>query len=331
MTPLSPCREDPVQVRDFTYHRPTTLVQACELGRTLGSAARYLAGGTELLVDFRNGRDSAEHLISLQDIPELRAIRRDRDGLRIGGLATLAEVADAPEVRRFFLPLSEAIQTMAGVQIRNQGTIGGNFCRAVPCADTPPICIAAEAQLCLAGPKGDRTIPAETFFTGPRQTAIQPGEILAEILIPTQPKTSGASYQRFSLRTGSSLAVAAVAARITLEGRRIADARIVLGAVAPIPLLAKRCAEELTGNTPSDERFRQAARIAAAEAKPITDLRGSAEFRRELVEVLTVRALTAATARAGGGGAARGRKAARGASGSRPASKPTPRRGGRPK
>lgn len=287
-----------MEVGDFALHRPATLVEACELARNLGEKARYLAGGTELLVDFRSRRDCAGHLISLQRISDLRLISQDGDALRIGALATLSEVAESPIVRRVFPALSEAVLTMAGVQIRNQGTIGGNFCRAVPCADTPPVCIAGGARLRLVDGNGDRILPAEEFFLGPRKTAIRPGEILSEILIPSQPAASGASYQRFSLRRGSALAVAAVAARVILDAERIAEARVVLGAVAPVPLPATRCAGLLTGQAPSRDLFARAASEAAAEAKPVTDLRGTESYRRELVAVLAARALTEATERA---------------------------------
>jgi carbon-monoxide dehydrogenase medium subunit len=289
-----------MEVAQFSYHRPTTLVEACELGRTLGDKARYLAGGTELLVDFRKERDAAEHLIALHRVPDLKGIREDAESLRIGALSTLAEVSESPLVRRAFPALCEAVLTMAGVQIRNQGTIGGNFCRAVPCADTPPICIAGEARLRLVTTGGERSLPAEEFFIGPRETLLQPGELLAEILIPAQPAASGASYQRFSLRRGSALAVASVAARVTLKNKKISDARVVLGAVAPVPLPATECAKGLVGRAPSSDLFARAARSAAAEARPITDLRGSEAYRRDLIQVLAARAFAEATARARG-------------------------------
>lgn len=289
-----------MEVCDYTYHRPTTLAAACDLGRTFGAEGRYLAGGTELLVDLKNKRDTAEHVISLQDVSELKQIKQADGVLYIGAMATLSEVAESAHVQQIFPPLGEAVLSMAGVQIRNQGTIGGNFCRAVPCADTPPICIGAGARLRIVGAEAERFVPAESFFVGPRQTVLQTDEILAEIQIPAQPPGSGASYQRFSLRGGSSLAVAAVAVRLVLNGNQIEEARVVLNAVAPLPLVAVECAEVLAGQKPSDELFAQAGEIAAQEAKPISDLRGSEEFRRELVAVLTSRALTEATARARG-------------------------------
>ncbi len=287
-------------IPEFRYHRPTTIAAACELGRAYGAASRFLAGGTELLVDLRNKRDQADHLISLRDIPELRRIQADADGLKIGALATLTAVAESPLITDTLPALREAVLTMAGLQIRNQGTIGGNFCRAVPCADTPPICIAAGASLRSVGAAKERILAAEDFFVGPRATVLQPDEILVEVQIPPRPRGFGARYERFSLRRGSALAVASVAAAVVLAGDQIKDVRVVLGSVAPVPLLVAACGQELIGRTPSHRLFQQAGQTAAAAAQPITDLRGSAEFRRHLVAVLTTRALTIATARARG-------------------------------
>ncbi len=282
----------------FTYHEPRTLREACERGKSVGAKGRYLAGGTDLLVDLRRGSCVAEHVIALSSLRELKEIREDGSCLRIGGLATMTEIAGSPIVQRVFPVLQRAALCMGSAQVRNQATIGGNFCAAVPCADTPPVCVAGGASLRIVGTDSERTVSAAEFFVGPRQSVLEAGEILAEILVPFQPKTSGASFQRFSLRRGSALAVASVAARIVMDGRRIADARVVLGAVAPVPWFAAECAASLRDHEPSDELFENAARIAGAEARPITDLRGSEEFRREIVAVLTPRALRDATRRA---------------------------------
>jgi len=270
------------------------------LGRDLGETGRYLAGGTELLLDLRSERETASHVISLLSIPELRQITLTDGSLRIGAMATLTEVAEASAVQQVFPELAAAVLTMAGPQIRNQGTIGGNFCRAVPCADSPPVCLAAGATLQIVGTAGQREVDAEQFFLGPRQTVLSRDELLVSITIPPLSAHSGMSYQRFSLRGGSALAVAAVAALVVLDGERVDIARVVLSAVAPIPLLARKCNDILRGQKVSDKLLRQAARQAADEAQPITDIRGSDTYRRDLVEVLTNRALRTACARARG-------------------------------
>jgi len=288
-------------IPDFAYHRPATLAEACNLGRTYGDQARFLAGGTEVLVDLRQKRCVPEHVIALGSVPDLNHIRAGDDLLRIGAMVKLEEIAESPDVKQFFPALCEAVVHIGSVQIRSRATIGGNFCGAVPCADTPPVCIAGDAALRLVGVAGERTLPAREFFQAPRRSVLERDELLVEILLPRQPESSGVSYQRFSLRSGSALAVASVAARIVLEGASIAAATVVLGAVAPIPLPVPECARLLEGQRPSAELFSRAAERAAAEAQPISDIRGSDAFRRELVRVLTSRALREATARAGGG------------------------------
>ena len=288
-------------IMDFAYHRPASLAEACALGERLGADAAYLAGGTELLPDYQREREAARHLIALDGLDELRGIAAGGGGLRIGGLATIAEIAASPVVRTTFPALAEAARAIGSPQIRSRSTIGGNFCRAVPCADTPPAAIAGEARVRLVGPAGIREMEAERFFTGPRRTALLPGEVLVAILLPAQPPRSGASYQRFAHRKGSALAVAAVAARVIMDGGVIREARIALGAVAPVPMLVRRAAAMLRGEAPSHDLFVLAGAACAEEALPITDLRGSADFRRELVGVLARRALDAAVTRARGG------------------------------
>jgi len=285
---------------EFSYHQPASLAEACALGERLGADAAFLAGGTELLPDYQRQRETARHLIALDGLGELRGVEVENGWLRIGGLATIAEVAASSVVRAWLPALADAARAIGSPQIRSRATIGGNFCRAVPCADTPPAAIAGGARVRLVGPGGVRELDAGHFFTGPRQTALRPGEVLTAILVPEQPARSGASYQRFARRTGSALAVAAVAARVTMEGGTIREARLALGAVAPVPMLAGRAAAMLQGEAPSPELFAVAAELCAQEALPISDLRGSADFRRELVTVLARRALAEAAGRAGG-------------------------------
>ena len=283
---------------DFVFHRPTALTDACRLGQRLGAGALYFAGGTELLPDIQRGVETASDLIALDGVPELHGIAFDGAGLRIGAMTTIRELAESPAVREAYPVLAEAALTLGGPQIRSQATLGGNFCRAVPCADTPPACIVGGATVRLVSEEGERTLPAENFFVGPRCTVLRPGELLVEILIPPQPPRSGASYQRFALRQGSALAVASVAARLVLNGDKIGSARVALGSVAPVPLAATRSAAMLEGRAPEEDLFARVAAEAAAEARPISDLRGSEPFRRLLVEVLARRALREAAARA---------------------------------
>ena len=280
------------------FHRPATIAEACALSRTLGPTAAFLAGGTELLPDFQRGRESARQLIALSRIAELRGITLNHDGLHIGALVTLSEIAASAEVQAFLPALATAAGAVGSAQVRSVATIGGNICRAVACADTPPVLVVAEATLRLAGDAGQRWLPLQEFLLGARKTALEPGEMLVEVLLPIQPAQSAAEYERFARRRGSSLAVASVAARVTLTDGRIHGARVALGAVAPAPVLVAGATDVLEGERPSRALFEQAGRLCDAAARPISDLRGSAMFRHDLVAVLAMRALAGACTRA---------------------------------
>jgi carbon-monoxide dehydrogenase medium subunit len=283
---------------DFAYLRPLSLAEACAMASRFGDDAAFIAGGTELIPDFQRERERARHLIALDAIGELRGISVEQGALRIGALTTVADVAASPLVRNRLEALADAARAIGSAQIRSLATIGGNFCRAVACADTPPAAIAGGARVHLAGPMGVRDLAAEEFFTGPRRTVLATGEVMVAIAVPPQHAASGSSYQRFSRRKGSSLAVAAVAVCLAIAKGRIAGARLVLGAVGPVPLLVVRASEMLEGELPSTALFIRAAVQCADEALPITDVRGSADFRRELVGVLARRAIEEAVARA---------------------------------
>jgi len=285
-------------IPDLAYLRPDSLADAFALAGRLGGDAAFLAGGTELIPDFHRDRETARHLIALDRIPGLRGIAIEGGTLRIGALTTVADVAGSALVRGWLAALADAARAIGSAQIRSLATIGGNFCRAVACADTPPAAIAGVARLHLAGAAGTRELDAVEFFLGPRRTVLAPGEVLVAVSLPAQPAGSGSSYQRFSRRKGAALAVAAVAARVTMSGGRITGARVALGAVSPTPMVVARAAAMLEGERPSLALFVRAAVVCADEALPITDVRGSADFRRELVSVLARRALAEAAVRA---------------------------------
>jgi carbon-monoxide dehydrogenase medium subunit len=288
---------------DFEYHRPATVEEACEILMELGPAARVMAGGTDLLVDLKRGVGSATHVVALRGVAELTTIEKDPDGtLRLGPMVTPNEAGESPIVRDSHLSVSEAALTMAAHQIRNRATIGGNLASAVPSADMPPVLIAMGSRLVLASKAGRREVQLEEFFTGPRETVLQPGEIIAQIVVPPPAPHSGACYLKHSLRNASALAVVGVAAWLRMEGETCGEARIVLGAVAPTPLLAKRASLALCGVRPDGDKISEASKIAAEEAKPISDLRGSAEYRRSLTRALAERAVGTAIERAGANG-----------------------------
>ncbi len=283
-----------------TLHQTTTLAKASELLQRFGTGARLLAGGTDLLVDLKAKRVTVEHIISINRIDDLKGITVRDNSLHIGALTTITDLDEAPPVREDYPAIRDATQSMAVRQVRNLATVGGNVASAVPCADLPPIFIAMNAQLALWSPRGERLLPLEQFFLGPRRTARRDTEIISAVEIPGAPPGFGAAYARFGLREGNAIAVASVAASLTLANDgTIKHARMVLGAVSPTPKLATKAAESLSGSSPTKELFENAGALAASEANPISDVRGSAAFRRELIGVLATRALAKALKRSG--------------------------------
>jgi carbon-monoxide dehydrogenase medium subunit len=252
-----------------------------------------------LLVDLKTGRVAAGHLISIGGIDEIRGVSLTDDGLRIGALTTITELDRSPVVRERFGALLDATCRMAAPAVRNVATVGGNICAAVPCADLPPILTAMNAGVLLWSKDGERRVALDSFFNGPRQTALRIGEVLVAAIVPTPPAAFGAAYARFGLRDGNTIAVAGVAASLRLDDKHtIREARIVLGAVAPIPKPVASACEALIGSKADGADFTEAASVAADAAEPICDVRGSAEFRREIVRVLARRALETSRDRA---------------------------------
>jgi carbon-monoxide dehydrogenase medium subunit len=291
-----------VHVPDIELHQAATFEEATAAMSRHAPDARLLAGGTDLLVDLKTGRISARHIVSLSRIDALRGVSETGGCLRIGALTTITQVSDSPIVRERYSALLDATRQMAAPQVRNLATIGGNIASAVPCADLPPILMALNASVVLWSPRGERETPLDEFFIGPRETIRRDDEVLTAVLVPRPPPGFGAAYERFGLRDGNTIAVAAVAAGIRLTDEYIVeDVRIVLGAVAPIPKLVAEASASLIGKALDEDSLRLAADMAMQSAAPISDVRGSAEFRRELVGVLTQRALISACSRAKGG------------------------------
>ncbi|MBI4803417.1 MAG: xanthine dehydrogenase family protein subunit M [Elusimicrobia bacterium] len=303
-----------MRIKELEYHSPSSLIQACRLLKSGGSGAKILAGGTDILPDLKKGRISAASLISLARLNELKKIEgeaeRHNSGSRqssarfhpstlyplpstllLGPLVTPNMLAGSELVRRIFPGLSEAAGSMAANQIRNLATIGGNLCSAVPSADLPPVLLTVEAELFLTSHAGERRLPLRDFFLGPRRTAIRRTEILTGILIPKLPRGTGTAYERFQARDASALAIAASAARLTVKGGKIVKALVAIGACAPTPLLIEAVGGLLTGKEPSEQNFARAGELAAQCVKPIIDIRGCEQYRREICRVLTIRAL----------------------------------------
>ncbi len=285
---------------DIELHESSTLDEACELLERHAPNARLLAGGTDLFVDLKTGRIAAQHLVSINRIETLRNVSKSNGRLVIGALATPSRLSGDADMRRRFPAIYDATSQMASPQIRNVATAGGNVVSAVPCADLPPVLMAMRASITLYSSGGQREVDLDSFFVGVRKTALRTGELLKCIVVPDPPPGFGAAFARFALREGNAIAVASVAAGLLLnEDNTIRDVRVVLGAVAPTPKLVGEAAACLIGQPADDDAFKSAAQAAAEAAEPIGDVRGSADFRRELIGVLTARALASARRRAG--------------------------------
>ncbi len=286
----------------FEYFAPQSLTEALTLLQERGEGGRALAGGTDLVVQVKEGEKIPvpSYLVSLRRIPELRGIDLSaRDGLRIGATATMAEIAESPLIRERYSALADGAEIVGSIQTMNMATVGGNVCNAAPSADTAPPLLVHEAVAVVAGPQGERELPLEEFWLGPNQTALQPGELLRELRLPAPPANTGGVYVRRTPRKQMDIAVIGVAVLLTLgQGDRIERARIALGAVAPTPVSARKAEAALEGKAASEALFAEAAQTAASEASPIDDIRGSAEFRRHLVRVTTERCLHEAAQRA---------------------------------
>jgi CO/xanthine dehydrogenase FAD-binding subunit len=243
-------------------------------------------------------------VVSLRRLRELRGIAfEERQGLRIGAMTTMAEVEQHPVVQRRYAVLVDGARILGSVQTRNMATVGGNVCNAAPSADTAPPLLVLGARADIAGPGGRRQVPLDQFFTGPGQTVLGRDEILVGLLIPTPAPRTGACYERHTPRAEMDIAVVGVAALVILEpdGDLIREARIALGAVAPTPVRAPEAEAFLAGQRPSEEAFQRAAELAEGAARPISDVRASAAFRRHLVQVMTARCLRRAVERARSG------------------------------
>lgn len=285
----------------FEYHEPSTLEDALKLLSDLGGNAKVLAGGTDLLVRMKQKIDKPSHVISIARVPGLDSIiPRDSHGVTIGGAVSAAAIARHELLNDRFLPLALAAGRLGAPMIRNRATIGGNLVNARPAADMPPPCMVLNATLKLKSASGEREVPATEFFRGPGDAAIEPNELLVSINVGTPVPWTGGSYIKLGARKTLEISMVNIATLITLQSPDgvITDARIALGAVAPTPVRAYAAEELLIGQKPSDELFEQAGRTGVGVCSPITDHRGTMEYRCMMIEVLVKRSLKESLERA---------------------------------
>jgi carbon-monoxide dehydrogenase medium subunit len=281
-------------LHNFEYFEPKTLSEATSLLKEHASKAKVLAGGTDLIIQMEDKLVRPEYVINLKRIPGLEDIGTNGSGVRIGALTKMREIQKSSLIIQKYPALAEAAGEVGSVQIRNLATLGGNVCNASPAGDTLPALLALDATVKIAGPSGERTIPIREFFLGPRKTVLADGEIVMSFFLPTPPPHSGSKYIKLTIRRLMDLAFVGVAAAVTMDGKACKDVKIALGAVAPTVIRATNAENILKGKTLTDELLTRAGEAATQESKPISDLRASAEYRREMVAVLTRRAVKAA-------------------------------------
>ena len=288
-------------MRRFEMALPDTLDGCISQLAAHGPEAKAVAGGTDLLPQLKNALLRPRVVVDLSGISELKRLEAGSGELRVGAAVSARALELAPEVRSGYQSLAESAALVGSLQVRNLATVGGNVCNAAPSADMAPPLLALEAEAVIAGPNGQRRVPLADFFVGVRRTVLAPDELLVELVIPAPGARSGGNYLRHTPRRELDIAVVGVASQLTLSDGVCSKARISLGAVAPTPLRAREAEAALEGQEVTPDLIERTAELAVQAARPISDQRGSAEFRRHLVRVLTRRTLTTALERAQNG------------------------------
>ncbi len=281
-------------MKEFRYLEPKGKEEAVELMVKHGLKAVVMAGGTDLLVEMKNGKRSPGVIINLKGVRGLDGVKVTKAGdLLMGAMVTLGKVGENESVRKGWPVLSEAAGLVGSVQIRNLGTLGGNICRASPSADMIPPLIVLGASARVWGPEGERSVLLEEFFRGPGETALGKGEFLVEVIVPKRLPCSGGSYLKLSPRKAMDLAIVGVAVEMRLDrrGEKCEGVKIALGAVAPTAIRAREAERVLLGSKVEESLVKKAARCASEESRPISDIRGSEAYRRVMVGVMTQRAI----------------------------------------
>jgi carbon-monoxide dehydrogenase medium subunit len=285
----------------FEYHAPSSIKEATALLGRLGEEAKVLSGGQSLIPLMKLRLASPRHVVDINGIPGLAQIRESDGFLRIGALVRETDLEESELVRTRYPLLHDTCRMIADPIVRNLATVGGNLAHGDPANDHPATMLALGAEVVAIGGSGERRLPIASFFTGPFATALRADEILVEVRVPTPPAGSGGSYLKLERKVGD-FATAAVAAQVTLApDGTCSQVGIGLTNVGLTPIKAERAEQALRGGRPDDEAIKRAAQLAADAAEPAADLRGSVEYKKDLVRVLTTRALRKALARASGG------------------------------
>ena len=282
------------------YEAPETLDAAVALLVRAGGPAKILAGGTDLLVQMKGGTQEPDLVVDIKRIPEMREIKAENGGFRIGAAVPSIALGEHQALVAAWPGVVEAARLIGSTQVQGRATVVGNLCNASPAADSVPAMMAADAVARIVGPNGTRELPVGEIATGPGKTSLAKGEIVASIFLPARPKQAGDAYLRFIPRTEMDIAVVSCGVSLSLEGGKVAAARVALGAVAARALLVEAAAKAIVGSTLDEAALDRLAAAASASAKPIDDKRGTKAFRIQVAGVLARRAAATALKRAQG-------------------------------
>ncbi|MFC2093510.1 FAD binding domain-containing protein [Bacteroidota bacterium] len=282
-------------IEDFIYHKPHSIEEACKLLEQSDNGAP-IAGGTDMLVEIKQGLRHHKEIISLSGINALKNIHENENSLEIGSGVTHNEVASSPVIKKYFPAISEAASKIGTDQIRNTGTVGGNICTGASCCDMAPILLVLNANVEIASSSEKRNVSLKDFFIFHKETSLGKGELLTKIIVSKPEPNTGASFKKFGLRETASISVASAAAMVKFDNNICTYACVVIGAVAPTPIICIRTNEMLIGKnifdfTADSEILNQAGSLASEDSIPIDDIRGTAVFRRNIIKVLTRRAI----------------------------------------
>ena len=278
-------------MRHFIYHAPTTIAEAIAILEEHGEDARPIAGGTAMVNLMKQNMVLADHLVGLGKLPGLRGVSQTNGSLHIGALTRHREVELSPEVLAHSPLLAEAYSKVATVRVRNMATVGGGLTHADPAQDPPPTLMVLDAHVVLTSSKGTRELPVNDLFVDYYESALEPGELLTELVVPQSPKGAKTVYLKFLPRTEDDYATVSVAALATVENGVCQEIRVALGAVAPTPIRATAVEAALQGQQVTLEAIHAAAEAVADQVDPLTDFRGSDDYKRDMAVVFTRRAL----------------------------------------
>ena len=287
---------------DFKYHKPETIEEACRILEQ-SENADAIAGGTDVLVELKKGLRHNDDIVSLAKIHELKIIEENEDGLFIGAGVTHNELKNARVVKEKYPALVETASMIGTEQIRNTATVGGNLCTGASCCDMAPVLIAMNADVEITNAKERRIVSLKDFFIFHKETSLYKGELLTKIIVPLPEKNTGVGFEKFGLREAASISVASAGAFVKVEDGKCVDSRIVIGAVAPVPKISVQAIGVLNGSkvvelSDGSAILKEVGEAAASDSLPLDDIRGTADYRKNVVKVLTQRAVLKAIKRA---------------------------------